>query len=135
MNEWNKKKKWMIVAAFFVVVAVVAVLAAAFSKRQTEAGNKQFTIVVESARDELSQTLSCESDQRYLGEFLRTLEECEYEEGPYGSYVTGFYGCKEDLAQQYWWCIMVGDTAATVGVDEIPLEQGAVYRFVLKQGF
>ena len=86
-------------------------------------------------RDGYDQTTDCKSDAEFLGEFLRTFDSCEYQESDYGIYVTGFDGMKEDLDNQYWWCISVNGEAAVTGADEIPLQDGDTYNFTLKQGW
>ena len=48
---------------------------------------------------------------KFLGEFLRTFDSCEYQESDYGIYITGFDDMEEDLDNQYWWCISVNRKA------------------------
>lgn len=41
----------------------------------------------------------------------------------------------EDLDHQYWWCVTVNGEPSPTGADEIPLLDGNVYNFTLKQGW
>ena len=131
----SKKKKITLISVFVVVVAVAAIVAVVLNQKSTTAGVKNFKVQIVSERDGYDQTTDCKSDAEFLGEFLRTFEGCEYQESDYGIYVTGFDGMKEDLDNQYWWCISVNGEAAVTGADEIPLQDGATYNFTLKQGW
>lgn len=135
MKEWSKKQKIVVTTIFIAVLAVVGVVAAALNYRVTQEGMKRFQVEVESQRDDYLKETQCESDKEYLGEFLRTMEGCEWVDGDYGIYINGFDGKKEDLDNQYWWCVYVNGESATTGADEIPLQDGDTYRFVLMQGW
>lgn len=131
----NKKQKITLIAVFACVLAAVGILAAVLNYRETQAGMKTFTVEVTSERDGYSETTECTSDEEYLGAFMRTFAGCEYMESDYGIYITGFNGMSEDIDNQYWWSVMVNGEAATTGADEIVLEDGAAYSFVLMQGW
>lgn len=131
----SKKKKITLISVFVAVVAVAAIVALVLNQKGTTAGMKNFKVQIVSERDGYDQTTDCKSDAEFLGEFLRTFEGCEYQESDYGIYVTGFDGMKEDLDNQYWWCISVNGEAAVTGADEIPLQDGDTYSFTLKQGW
>lgn len=131
----NKKQKISIIAVFAAVLVVVGVIAGVLNDRETQAGMKTFTVEVTSERDGYSEVTECKSDEAYLGAFIRTFEGCEYTESDYGIYITGFDGMSEDIDNQYWWCVMVNGESATTGADEIVLEDGSTYTFMLKQGW
>ena len=131
----SKKKKITLISVFVVVVAVAAIVAVVLNQKSTTAGMKNFKVHIVSERDVYDQTAYCKSDAEFLGEFLRNYSDCEYQESDYGIYVTGFDGMKEDLDNQYWWCISVNGEAAVTGADEIPLQDGDTYNFTLKQGW
>ena len=135
MKQWSKKQKITVAAVFAVVLAAVGILAAVLNQRQTQGGVKHFKVEVTSERDGYSETADCESSEEYLGAFLRTYEPCEWQESDYGIYIIGFDGMKEDMDNQYWWCVMVNGESATAGADEIPLKEGDTYSFVLMQGW
>ena len=131
----SKKKKIILVVAFVVILAAAAIAAVVLNKKDTTAGGKEFQVEVISDRDNYSQTETYTSDEEFLGQFLRTMEKCEWQESDYGIYITGFDGMEEDLDNQYWWCITVNGETAMTGADEIPLVDGDVYTFTLTQGW
>lgn len=131
----SKKKKITLISVFVAVVAVAAIVAVVLNQKSTTAEMKNFKVQIVSERDGYDQTTDCKSDAEFLGEFLRNYSGCEYQESDYGIYVTGFDGMKEDLDNQYWWCISVNGEAAVTGADEIPLQDGDTYNFTLKQGW
>ena len=134
-TKMSKKKKITLISVFVAVVAVAAIVAVVLNQKSTIAGMKNFKVQIVSERDGYDQTTDCKSDAEFLGEFLRNYSDCEYQESDYGIYVTGFDGMKEDLDNQYWWCISVNGEAAVTGADEIPLQDGDTYNFTLKQGW
>ncbi|MCR4851912.1 MAG: DUF4430 domain-containing protein [Lachnospiraceae bacterium] len=131
----SKKTKAIIVAAFAVVViAIIAVFALTKGKSANQ-GGKSFTIEIVSDRDSYNETVECNSELEYLGQYLRTMDNCQFSESEYGIYVQGFNNMMEDMDNQYWWCINVNGEMASTGADEIPLTDGDTYSFVLKQGW
>ena len=131
----TKKQKITLVSVFAAIIIVIGVVAGVLNHRATMDGMKTFQVEVISERDNYSETTDCKSDAEYLGEFLRTFEGCEWQESDYGIYITGFNGMQEDMDNQYWWCVIVNGESSTVGSDEVPLQDGDVYTFTLKQGW
>ena len=133
----SKKKKITLISVFVAVVAVVAIVAVVLNQKSTSTtdGMKNFKLEIVSERDDYDTTIDCNSTYEFLGEFLRSYSGCEYQESDYGIYITGFNGMKEDLDNQYWWCISVNGEAAVTGADEIPLQDGDTYNFTLMQGW
>ena len=134
-ESMNKKQKAILIAAFIAVLAVIGVIAGVLNHRKTQEGAKTFTVEIVSERDEYSSTEECTSDAEYLGDFLRTFEPCIWEDAAYGFYLKGFYDIEEDMNNQYWWCVFINGESATSGAETIVLEDGAVYTFMLKQGW
>lgn len=135
MKQWTKKQKITLIAGFASILVVVGVIAGVLNYRATQEGVKHFKVEVTSERDGYSQTTECESEEDYLGAFLRTFEDCEWKESDLGIYIKGFDGMSEDYANQYWWCVMVNGESAVTGADGIPLQDGETYNFVLMQGW
>lgn len=131
----SKKKKIILVAVFVVVLAATAIAAVLLNRKTTVAGGKEFQVEIISDRDSYNEIASYSSEEEYLGQFLRTMEKCEWQESDYGIYITGFDGMEEDMDNQYWWCISVNGETATTGADEIPIVDGDVYTFTLTQGW
>lgn len=136
MEETKKNKKVWIAAAIFVFILVLAGIAAfLLNRRETAAGEKNFTLKIISQRDFYKEATEYTSNEETLGEFLRTLDFVEYEESSYGIYVKGLRDMNEDIDNQYWWCLLVDGESSTSGADEVPLTDGAVYTFTLEQGW
>ncbi len=131
----SKKKKITLISVFIAVVAVAAIAAVVLNQTSTAEGMKNFKVQIVSERDGYDQTTDCRSDAEYLGEYLRTMDDIQYQESDYGIYITGINGMEEDLDNQYWWCISVNGETAVTGADEIPLQDGDTYSFTLTQGW
>lgn len=129
------KQKIMLVSVFAALLIIAAAAAGILNYRATQAGMKSFKIEVISDRDNYSKTTDCRSDMEYLGEYLRTFADCEWQDSQYGIYITGFDGMQEDTANQYWWCVSVNGESVMTGADEIPLQDGYIYNFTLMQGW
>ena len=121
----TKKQKITLLSVFIAVVVVIGVIAGVLNYRATQAGKKEFQIEVISERDGYSETT----------DFLRTFEGCEWQESDYGIYITGFDGMQEDMDNQYWWSVNVNGESSMTGADEIPLQDGDTYSFILMQGW
>ena len=131
----TKKQKITLVSVFVAILIVIGVIAGVLNHRTVTEGMKSFQVEIISERDQYSETTDCKSDAEYLGEFLRTFEGCEWQDSDYGIYITGFNGMQDDMDNQYWWRVIVNGEASTVGADEVPLQDGDVYTFTLKQGW
>ena len=131
----TKKQKITLVSVFAAILIVIGVIAGVLNHRTVTEGMKSFQVEIISERDQYSETTDCKSDAEYLGEFLRTFEGCEWQDSDYGIYITGFNGMQDDMDNQYWWCVIVNGDSSTVGADEVPLQDGDVYTFTLKQGW
>lgn len=131
----NKKQKLTLVSVFAAILVIAAIAAGILNDHAAQAGMKEFQMEVVSERDGYSETMEYKSDAEYLGEFLRTLEGCEWQESDYGIYIIGFNGMQEDMDNQYWWCVSVNGQSSVTGADEIPLMDGDIYNFTLKQGW
>lgn len=122
----NKKT---IIAIVAVVLAVAALVGVYFLTRpDTTEGQKAFTVVI-THKDGKTNTLALKSDKLYLGECLEEKGIIVGEEGPYGIFIKSVEGEKavyeEDNA---YWAFYVGDDYAALGIDQTPIEDGAVYK-------
>ena len=137
----NKKQKVTLIAVFAAVLVVVGVIAGVLGYQKTQEGKKSITVEIVSERDEYSFSEECTTEAEYLGDFLRAYEPCIWEDSTYGFYLIGFYNqetnaeMKEDLDNQYWWCVLINGESATTGAEQIVLEDGATYRLELMQGW
>ena len=96
----SKKQKITLVGVFAAILVIAAVAAGALNYRAAQSGMKEFQVEIVSERDSYAQVETYRSHAEYLGEFLRTLEICEWQESDYGIYITGFDGMQEDLENQ-----------------------------------
>lgn len=130
-------KKTKIIAVIVAVAVLIAAGIAAYTlnKVNTNSDLKNFTLVIESERDNFSESIECKSNLGTLGEFLRTLEYCKWEDSSYGIYITGWYDYDQDLDNQYWWALYEDGSMSPTGADEIALTEGHEYKFVLTQGW
>ena len=83
-EKMNKKQKIILVSVFAAVIVIAGILAGALNYRATQEGRKEFQVEIVSERDGYSDSKTYKSDADYLGEFLRTLDNCEWEESDYG---------------------------------------------------
>ena len=131
----SKKQKITLVSVFAVVLVLFFIVAGFLNQRQTEIGTKHFQLEIISDRDGYSKITEYKSKEEFLGQFLRSLKSCEWKDADYGIYVTGFDGMSEDPDEQYWWYFTVNHEASSLGADLVPLKEGELYTFTLKQGW
>lgn len=136
----SKKLKTVIIVVFcaLLIGAAALIVGLKLSKNKEaaqNAGNKTFTVIVQSDRDSFTKTDTISSDYEFLGQYLRSSGVCSYEETDYGIYIHGFYDYMDDMDNEYWWSITVNGESALTGADEIVLKDGDEYRFDLLKGF
>ena len=125
----NKKKA---IVAIVAVVLVIAVLLGVYiaTRPATTAGGKEFTVTVVHAGGS-SKDFKYASDKEFVGEVVLEEGLVTGEMGDYGLYIKTVDGEKavyeEDAA---YWAIYVGEESAMTGIDQIPIEDGAVYKLV-----
>jgi len=131
----NNKTKKIIVIVMAIVLVAAGIAAFALNRVNANSNMKKFTLVVESERDGLNEKTECKSDLGTLGEYVRTLDSCMWEDSAYGTYITGWYGYEQDLDNQDWWAVYVDEEMSATGVDLIELEEGHEYEFKLVHGW
>jgi len=123
----------------FAVIALVVIVAVAlglwyFTRPQATAGEKAFTVTVVHA-DGTSKDFSYTSDEEYVGAVLLEDGLIAGDQGDYGLYIKEVDGeravYEEDGA--YWGFYVNGEYAA-LGVDQTPIEDGAVYKLEYTKG-
>jgi len=131
----SKKKKIIIISIVAALVVAAGIVGFVLNRVNANSNMKSFTIVVQSERDNLDNKIECKTDLGTLGEYVRTLDECTWEESSYGIYITGWYDYSQDLDNQYWWAIYVDNEMSPDGADLIELQDGHEYEFILVQGW
>lgn len=129
------KKVLAVVLAFVLVLGTVLFVSLVLNHKEYNEDLIEIQLEIVSERDGYSNVEVIETECGSLGELLRTLDYCVYEESTYGIYIHGFYEMQDDTADQYWWCLTVNHGASNYGADETPLEDGCVYTFTLTQGW
>jgi hypothetical protein len=130
----SRKKKIVIVVAFATVFIAAGIAAVLLNIKETQEGFKKFQVEIISERDDFHKITVEESVLLFLGEYLHTMEGCQYDT-MYGTFVTGWHGMEQDHSKEYWWSVSVNGEDSLVGVDDIPLNEGDVYTFTLLQGY
>ena len=125
-------KRLMIILA----VALIAVAGIYFVMRPLGNENmKEITLTIVSERDSFNETKNYRTDKEFLGEFLIDKKLVEFQESQYGRYITAVKGMKSNDAEQYWWSIEVNGEPATLGMDQLVLEEGKTYSLTLRKGW
>lgn len=145
-----KRKILTIIASLLIATMAVGMLAACGAssvgggdKEKTEAAQttaangKSFTFKITAKEGGNNYTFeeAAISDAEYFGEYLRTVNDCQWEDSEYGIYVQGFGGIVNEDSQELWWQLIVDGESAQVGADMIELKDGSVYEYVYTKGY
>ncbi|WP_416200674.1 MAG: DUF4430 domain-containing protein [Thermocaproicibacter melissae] len=104
-----------------------------FLAPKPQAGTKSVTVQVVIPKSNINQTFHFTSSRSTVADLLKDEQDAlkpATENGPYGLYITGMLGVQADSSKEYF-NIKVDGKDATVGVSELPLENGKTYRFTL----
>ena len=98
----------------------------------TQPGVPSFTVLVVH-KDGTEKEFTYQTTIPYLGAALD-------EEGLIGDNNNGLYATVDGETadwnvDQGWWKVLIGDTEATVGLNDIPVQNGQVYKLVYTVGF
>ncbi|MGI6110403.1 MAG: DUF4430 domain-containing protein, partial [Eubacteriaceae bacterium] len=94
----------------------------------------QITVQVEVPGEE-TKTFTYDTDENYLGGLLRDQGLVNGENSSTGFYVTEVNGIKADESKQQWWKLQQNGTDATTGVDDLTINNGDTYSFILTEGY
>lgn len=125
------KNKKMILAIVAVVVVIALAVGLYFATRPSAtAGGKAFTVTVVHA-DGSTKDFKYNSDAEFLGEALLAEGLVSGENSDFGLYITKVDG-EEAIYEtdNAYWSFYVGEEYAQLGVDQTPIEDGAVYKLV-----
>lgn len=123
------------IALFLSLLLIFAVVVGCAPKQETPADDeKTFTLTL-VYEDGKSEDLEISTSAEYLGDAMleeELITEDEYSTGM----VSTVNGVKADYnADEAWWCVYGADgEASMVGISEIPVEDGATYKFVYTIG-
>lgn len=117
------------------VCALLFVGYLAFLAPKAQSGQKSVKIEIVIASKSIDRTFEYRTDRSFVADLLEDKKgdlQTEMEDSQYGKFVSGMLGVKADPAKEYF-NIKVNGTDATVGVSQLPLEDGKVYTFTLTQ--
>ncbi|WP_411676717.1 hypothetical protein [Caproicibacter sp.] len=127
------RKKIGISAAVLAVCALIFVGYLTFLAPKAQGGQKSVKIEVVIPSKSIDRTFQYKTDKSYVSELLNDEKgdlQTEMEDSQYGKFISGMLGVKADPAKEYF-NLKVDGTDATVGVSQLPLENGKIYTFTL----
>lgn len=131
-HAFMKKK----IGLTLLVLAAAALLITGYFKYlvpKTQEGIKSVTVRVVIQKDNIDQTFRYTSNRSTVADLLEDKQadlKTVTENGKYGLFISGMLGVKADPAKEYF-NIKVDGKDSTVGVSELPLENGKTYLFTL----
>ena len=118
------------------LIACVAVMLGIFlaTRPETTAGGKTITVTVVHKNGE-AKDFVCKTEEEFLGPVLVAEEIVEAAYGEFGLYFNTADGETADYSVDGgWWQVFVGEEAATLGADSIPIADGGIYKLVYTIG-
>ena len=129
-----KNKKMILIAG--ALIACIAVMLGIFltTRPETVAGGKTITVTVVH-KDGSEKVFNCATEEEYLGKVLVNENIVEANYGEFGLYFDTADGEKADWnVDGGWWQVFVGEEAAMVGADQIPIADGDTFKLVYTIG-
>ena len=129
-----KNKKLMIVA--IALIACVAAMLGIFmaTRPETTAGSKTITVTVVH-KDGSEKVFNCITEEEYLGKVLVNENIVVGNYGEFGLYFDTADGETADWnVDNGWWQVFIGEEAAMVGADQIPIANGNTFKLVYTIG-
>ena len=129
-----KNKKMILIAV--ALIACIAVMLGIFltTRPETVAGGKTITVTVVH-KDGSEKVFDCATEEEYLGKVLVNENIVEANYGEFGLYFDTADGEKADWnVDGGWWQVFVGEEAAMVGADQIPIADGDTFKLVYTIG-
>lgn len=128
----NKK---ILAIGLVVLLAVVALFGynQLFGAKANE-GSKQVTIEIYAESQNIDAKYTVKTDAAFLYDLLGEVKDkvkFESEDSSFGPMVVGLEGYKADATKEYFH-ILINGVDAMVGVKDIPVADGDVYRFELR---
>ncbi|HEX3017466.1 MAG TPA: DUF4430 domain-containing protein [Caproicibacter sp.] len=127
------KKK---IGLVLIVVAAAALLIVGyfqFLAPKAQTGAKTVTIQVVMKDKGIQKTFQYQTDRKYVAELLKDKQSelnVVMQKGQYGEFVSGILGVTADAKKEFF-NIKVDGKDATVGVSQLPIENGKTYTFTL----
>lgn len=129
-----KNKKMILVAV--ALIACVAVMLGIYlgTRPETIAGGKTITVTVVH-KDGSEKVFTCQTEEEYLGAVLVAENIVVGEYGEFGLYFNTADGETADWnVDNGWWQVFVGEEAAMLGADSLPIADGDTFKLVYTIG-
>ena len=129
------KNRRMIVIAVGLVVCVAVMLGIYLGTRpETVTGGKNITVTVVH-KDGSEKVFTCQTEEEYLGPVLVAENIVVAEYGEFGLYFNTADGETADWnVDNGWWQVFVGEEAAMLGADSLPIADGDTFKLVYTIG-
>lgn len=127
------KKK---IGLVFIVLAAAALLIMGYFKflaPKSQAGTKNVTIQVVVKDRGIDKTFHYQTTRSYVAELLKDKQselKTVTQKGKYGEFVSGLLGVTANASKEYF-NIKVDGKDATLGISQLPIEDGKTYVFTL----
>ena len=129
-----KNKKMILMAAALLVCIAVMACVWFVTRPETTAGSKTITVTVVH-KDGSEKVFTCTTDAEYLGQVLVSENIVVGSYGEFGLYFDTADGEKADWnVDNGWWQVFIGEEAAMVGSDQIPIANGNTFKLVYTIG-
>jgi hypothetical protein len=130
----NKK----IIAVVTVLVLLVLLYAGynAFLAPKGTEGAKAVTVQVVAEEQGIDKKFTFHTDQEFLTDLLKDKQDelgASIESSDLGTMISGIAGYKADAAKNEFFLIQVNGKDAATGTDDIAIQDGDVYKFVLSK--
>lgn len=131
-----KKKSLIIVLAAVLVLSLAAGMLALyrFTRPDTVQGDKHITVTV-MHKDKTEKVFEYDTNEEYLGTVLSGAGLIQGDDGPYGMMIHTVDGEKADWnVDQSYWAVYQGEEYATVGIDQLVINDGDNFALVYTIG-
>lgn len=129
------KKKLTLIISVLVIGALLFAGYKAFLSPKAVKGAKNITIEVVNKEQNVDKSFSYNTDYEFLIDLLKENQKelgVTFKEFDFGTMVTGMMNYEAQDSKKEFFCISVNGTDATAGPNEIPLNDGDVIRFELR---
>ena len=128
------KKK--IIAILAVVIAFVLLYAGyqTFLAPKGTEGSKEVTIQIVAEKEEIEETFTFKTDHEFLTDLIKEKQEelgAIMESSDFGTMIKGMMDYTADESNNEFFLIQVNGEDAMVGTDDIPIQDGDSYNFIL----
>lgn len=128
-------KKIMVIIAVIVAALLLWLGYNNFLAPKGIEGEKEVTVTIVNENEDIDKSFTYNTNHEFLFELLDEHEEelgTEYQTSDFGKMITGMMNYTANDAKQEYFHISINGEDAMVGAEEIPLKDGDIYKFELK---